>query len=431
MRDRMILSMVSVMDIKQDKIFHFMSTKKNIIMIFITILLFSGLTTLKCGANYMLSYKTAGVVCLWFIFGSMILRYLEYSENKALEKRFIFQHKQMSAIINNAPFMIFLKDLKGNVIMSNAHYFGFDNEHTAKFKIGDISDDIISSEKEDNEVIKNKRSVLVERHVKTINGWSGWWKIMKIPIFDDTKNVSNIMVIAIDIDKEKHLQEQKMTFVATLTHDLKTPLSAQINALNLLLKNSFGELNNEQYDIISQIKESCEYTKNLAHAILDTYLYENGQMKLAPEKFKWNSLVDEVVSETSRLAKDKSQKIIIDSSVKNNEIVADKFQLKRVIVNLISNAIQYGFNNTKIEVTSEQDEKNLIFNVKSFSKYIKQDNIKRVYDKFRTDSITKNSTSYGLGLYLVKQIITAHKGYVFAKSEKNGECSFGFVIPQK
>ena len=415
----------------QDKIFRFMSTKKNAIMILMTIVLFAGLTTVKCNTDSMLAYKSSAIICLWFILGSFLLRYLEYRETKAIEKKFIFQHKQMSAIINNAPFLIFLKDLNGNVLMSNAHYFGFNDIHTTKFRIADISEDIVSSQKEDEEVIKNKRNLLVERNVKTLNGYSGWWKIVKIPIFEKKNTVSNIMVIAIDIDKEKKLEEQKMSFIATLTHDLKTPLSAQINALNLLLKNSFGDLSEEQREIISQIKESCEYTKNLAHAILDTYLYDNNQMKLVPEKFKWDNLVNDVVSETSGLAKDKGQEIIVSSEIDDKAVEGDKFQLKRVLINLISNAIQYGFNNTPIEINTEQDEKNLIFNVKSLSKYIKKDNIKKMYDKFQTESITKNSASCGLGLYLVKQIITAHKGYVYAKSEENGECTFGFVIPKK
>ena len=419
------------MDRKQDKIFRFMSTKKNLVMIFMTAVLFLGLISLKCGNESLLPLKTAIFASGWFLGGSFILRYLEYLETRALEKRFIFQHKQMNAIITNAPFMIFLKDLKGNVIMSNAHYFGFNGDNSAKFRIEDISDDIISSNKEDLDVIKNKRSILVERYVKFLKGYSGWWKIMKIPIFDEKKNISNIMVIAIDIDKERKLQEQKMSFVATLTHDLKTPLSAQINALNLLLKNSFGKLNNEQYEIIEQIKESCEYTKNLAHTILDTYMYESGHMKITPEKFEWNNLIDEVIYETSGLAKNKSQNILVKDDVCNNEIFADKFQLKRVLVNLISNAINYGFNNTDIEITTENDNKNLVFNIKSLSKYIKKDKIKRVYDKFQTDSTVTNSISHGLGLYLVKQIITAHKGYVFAKSDPSGECTFGFVIPKK
>ena len=419
------------MDRKQEKIFRFMSTKKNLLMIFMTVILFAGLISIKCGNDSILPLKTALVASLWFLSGSFILRYLEYLETKSLEKRFIFQHRQMNAIINNAPFMIFLKDLKGNVIMSNAHYFGFNGDNSAKFRIEDISEDILASEKEDLDVIKNKRSILVERYVKFSKGYSGWWKIMKIPIFDEKKNITNIMVIAIDIDKERKLQEQKMSFVATLTHDLKTPLSAQINALNLLLKNSFGELNPEQHEIIAQIKESCEYTKNLAHSILDTYMYESGHMKITPEKFEWNNLIDEVIYETSGLAKNKSQKILIKDDICNNEVFADKFQLKRVLVNLISNAINYGFNNTDIEINTENDDKNLVFNIKSFSKYIKKDKIKKVYDKFQTDATVTNSISHGLGLYLVKQIITAHKGYVFAKSEPSGECTFGFVIPKK
>ena len=62
-------------------------------------------------------------------------------------------------------------------------------------------------------------------------------------------------------------------------------------------------------------------------------MYESGHMKITPEKFEWNNLIDEVIYETSGLAKNKSQNILVKDDVCNNEIFADKFQLKRVLVN--------------------------------------------------------------------------------------------------
>ena len=226
-------------------------------------------------------------------------------------------------------------------------------------------------------------------------------------------------------------KDMMSAYIATLIHDLKTPVAAQITAVNLLLQNTFGKVNDDQREILTQIKESCEYSQKLIHTILDTYLYENGQLKITPEKFNWDNLIDNAIGEIVPLAKNKEQKIVNNNQFCDTKIFADKFQLKRVIVNLISNAIKYGFNDSTIEVETKQDKENLILNVKSFSKYIHSKNMNSMYEKFQTDGKPKNSTSSGLGLYLVKKIIDAHNGKVFAKCEKNGECTFGFKIPRK
>lgn len=220
-------------------------------------------------------------------------------------------------------------------------------------------------------------------------------------------------------------------YTATLIHDLKTPVLAQINALDFLLKGNFGNLNSDQKEILEQIKESCEYAKNLIHSILDSYLYENNQFNSKPEIFNWDKLIENSIKETSTLANNKNQKIVLKNHMKEQNIYADKFQLKRVIVNLISNAVKYGFKDSTIEIETKQDRKNLIFNVKNQSNYINLTDSKKLFNKFQRDKRGDSEISCGLGLYLVKQIIKAHKGRVYSKCEKSGECNFGFSIPKK
>lgn len=224
---------------------------------------------------------------------------------------------------------------------------------------------------------------------------------------------------------------QISAYTATLIHDLKTPILAQINALDLLLNGNFGTINEDQKEILEQIKESCEYAKNLVHSILDSYLYENGQFNVKTEIFDWNNLIENSINETSTLANNKNQKIILKSNIKEQNVYADKFQLKRVIVNLISNAVKYGFKNSTIEIETKQDRKNLIFNVKNQSNYINLSDSKKLFNKFQRDKRGDSEISCGLGLYLVKQIIKAHKGKVYGRCDKSGECNFGFSIPKK
>lgn len=104
-------------------------------------------------------------------------------------------------------------------------------------------------------------------------GTFGWCKLIKAPVLDDNGNVVSIVVIFQNIDKEKEIEERKNTFIATLTHDLKTPTIAQIKATELLLDNALGEINDEQRDILTQIKKSCKYMYDLIFTILETYLY--------------------------------------------------------------------------------------------------------------------------------------------------------------
>ena len=207
--------------------------------------------------------------------------------------------------------------------------------------------------------------------------------------------------------------------VATLIHDLKTPISAQERVLELLLKNNFGELTETQAEIISQIKESCQYLKSIICTAMNCYRTNNVKLEAKLEYFDFKDLLFSILKEVEPLTKDK----MLDFNINCDEIIlhADKFQIKRVIYNLISNAIKYSFLNTKIEISMSNTDNNFLFKIKNAAPKIP--NIDNVFDKF------ESTTNSGLGLYLVKKVIELHKGSVFAKEETDGKYSFGFVIP--
>ena len=172
---------------------------------------------------------------------------------------------------------------------------------------------------------------------------------------------------------------------------------------------------------------------DLIFTILDTYLYDNGQIKINSEEFEITKLIDEAVSEISNLLVENEQNIIIKSNLADNKINGDKFQLKRVIINLLSNAIIYGNKKSNIELKLDEDVNNFSLSVKNKSNYIPEDKINDLYEKFkRKDNIKFQKSGTGLGLYLSKQIIVQHNGNIFAKSDKEEQsCTFGFSLPKK
>ena len=119
-----------------------------------------------------------------------------------------------------------------------------------------------------------------------------------------------------------------------------------------------------------------------------------------------------------------------NNSIKNS-ICADKLEIKRVITNLIANAISYSAKNSQIEISMEDSNQETIFLVTSHSQVIPKHQLEKLFDKYVSSGSKFKPSGIGLGLYLTKQIITAHDGEVIAESDEINGNTFGFKIPKK
>ena len=112
-------------------------------------------------------------------------------------------------------------------------------------------------------------------------------------------------------------------------------------------------------------------------------------------------------------------------------INADRFHIKRVILNLISNAIYHGYKNSEIKIELKSEKDKLYFKVINDGQYIQPEELAEIYEKFKSvETAKKHKSGTGLGLYLAKEIIVSHNGEVFAQSDEDGVCYFGFWIPK-
>ena len=159
----------------------------------------------------------------------------DITQTEALREKYIIKNAQLNSILDNVPFVIYLKDIEGRVIACNKILENYINQ-PVKNVIGtnlsdtflkDISDRI---KKEDAQIIKEKKKISYESNMRIFGKEKAWYSVTKSPIFNDENEVIGIIVYFINIDDEKKLQARKETFVATLTHDLKTPTTAQMNA---------------------------------------------------------------------------------------------------------------------------------------------------------------------------------------------------------
>lgn len=417
----------------------FLDYKKSIILILSSILLYYTLISPHILPRVTVCSLDAFCITIFEIITILTIRYLSMIEVKALENEIIVQHTLMKEIINNTSLAMYIKKPNGKILLANnklGEFLGLKPEEIIGLCVNDLYVDTNIYDDEDKKVIETKQSIKADKFVHPKNSKQGhWYRVIKTPVLNKHNEVISIVVIFENIDADKELEDRKNTFIATMTHDLKTPTIAQINALDLLLKNCFGEINNPQREILNQIKGSCKYMSNLIFTILDTYLYDNGNIKIKLDSFNIEELIKETVDEVSNLLMEKRQTIKIHSTVSSSIITADKFQIKRVILNLISNANTYGFQNSEIEIyltDADNDSNKILFNIVNKSHYISDDALVDIFAKYKQAKNAKfRKTGTGLGLYLSKQIIDAHNGEIHATSNRENETStFGFSIPK-
>ena len=143
------------------------------------------------------------------------------------------------------------------------------------------------------------------------------------------------------------LNDKKETFLQMVTHDLKTPIYAEICALELLGKNN-EKLNGQQKEIISDILSAAKYMKNLVENITQKYKVENENLVLQKTKCSLKEIVVSCIEDTKYLFEEKGMIYILNCSARNLFASMDELEIKRVVHNLIINTIEHGISKSKV-----------------------------------------------------------------------------------
>ena len=228
--------------------------------------------------------------------------------------------------------------------------------------------------------------------------------------------------------EDELLQVQRETFVASLSHDLKNPTIAQIRAIELLLKGKFGQILPQQKEIMEMLLDSCKYMNAMLGNILSTYRNLKGIINLASEEVSISSFAKECIEEMIYLAKDKNIKTIIQDTAEKPIIYGDEIQLRRVVMNLLSNSIKYAYSNSELNFFIYNEQNYTCFKFENKSPYIPPEKREQIFAKYVSFS-QSISNGIGLGLYASKKIVEAHGGIMFVQSFEDERNIFGFKIP--
>lgn len=233
------------------------------------------------------------------------------------------------------------------------------------------------------------------------------------------------------IKQEKQLQVFKEEFAATLTHDMKVPVIAELNSINYLLEGRFGELSDKQSEILNLMKNSNKELKELIENMLEVYKLEQEGIKLNLTEQNFNDFLNTIISEMSPIINEAGHQICIENSeTKDLLIKVDTLQLKRLIKNLIQNALNYSPKKSKIDIKTYVSIDCIKFEISNPGLNISKNHLNQIFNKYYSYHTKYQKSGTGLGLYLAMQIAIAHNGKLEVTSTEEGIISFTLTLPK-
>ncbi len=231
--------------------------------------------------------------------------------------------------------------------------------------------------------------------------------------------------------RQKKLSELKSDFINNMTHELKTPLST-ISVASSGLSITKGGGNKKLEDLAGVIKKQIKLLNKMIDQILDISMLERAGFVISKNTFELVAFFEEVIGSYKLKNKDKELNIYFVHQIKGSHFVMlDKFQLNRVLLNLLSNSVKYCNEVPEIKINIEKDDNQLVIRFKDNGIGIPQKEQKHVFNKFyRLETAREVGVKgLGLGLYFVKKIVEAHNGYIEVESTPGKGSTFVITIP--
>lgn len=233
-----------------------------------------------------------------------------------------------------------------------------------------------------------------------------------------------------NITQFKELDEAKTNFIATVSHELKTPLSSIKMSLKLLNDERVGTMNEEQHELLNHIKEDSDRLLKITSELLDLSQVETGNLKLTFALTKPEEIVSYAVDAVKFQAEQKSIQLALNCSQNLPNVNADIQKTAWVLVNFLSNALRYSAEKSKVMIDVFQKDKFIEFSVRDFGKGIDEKYQKRLFDRyFQVPTDGQNKSGSGLGLAISKDFIEAENGKIWVVSAIGEGSKFCFSLP--
>jgi len=231
----------------------------------------------------------------------------------------------------------------------------------------------------------------------------------------------------------KQLNKVKSDFVSSVTHELRTPLTSIVGFTSILIEGKLGKVPAKQLERLGKIKKHSLNLAKLINDLLDISRIESGRVEMQLEEIAIKDVYKNVMEIIQSQAESKNIKLIYNFEPEDIKVWADFGYMEHVFTNILGNAVKFTPKDGTIDVRANQKNESIKISFSDTGPGIPQKDINRIFEEFyRADNETnRKEKGSGLGLSLVKRIIQAHKGEIWAESKPGKGTTFHFTIPLK
>jgi signal transduction histidine kinase len=231
--------------------------------------------------------------------------------------------------------------------------------------------------------------------------------------------------------KLRELSELKEEFLALTTHDLRSPLTVISGVISFFTSGRLGDLSPEQKNMVAMMERNAQSLIELVNDLLDASKIESGTMRLDITSINLRALIDELRETMEPLAREKE--ITLEENLSDDLplVEADRTKLRRILVNLLSNALKFTRKGGRVQVRAEQLDGHVRVSVADTGVGIAPEDVARLFDKYEQarSRATRGEKGTGLGLYITKQLVELHGGAINVDSTPGYGSTFSFTLP--
>ena len=244
-----------------------------------------------------------------------------------------------------------------------------------------------------------------------------------------TKSAGKVYVLR-NITEFKERDEAKTNFIATISHELKTPISSIKMSLKLLNDERVGTMNAEQQQLVEHINDDSARLLKITSELLELSQVETGNIQLNFIPVDPLQILEYAMSSVKFQAEQKGVQIEVLKTNNLPLVQADVEKTAWVLVNFLSNALRYSSEKSKIIIKITFKDNQVEFSVKDFGKGIDEQYQKRLFDRyFQVPTDGQNKSGSGLGLAISKDFIEAQQGKIWVESAIGEGSKFSFALP--
>ena len=353
-------------------------------------------------------------------FNTMAERLDEY-EHSNLSK-IMFEKQRAETVINSLKDASIGIDNKGIVLFANQQAL-----HLLILKeteIISLSQEEVKKRNDLFQFLINEQNSIPFKIV--VEGKENYFTKEIIELTHDKQKAGHVIVLK-NITPFKELDVAKTNFIATISHELKTPLASSDFSLKLLEDERVGTLTSEQKELVQSLKDDNKRLLRILSELLDMSQVESGKIQLTLQAVQSWGLIDKALVSVLNAAKQKN--ISIQKKVAEDipAVKADADKTTWVLNNLLTNAIRYSADNTEIIIGVQRQGNNVQFTVQDFGKGIDPQYKDKIFDRYFKIPGTKEGT--GLGLAICKEFIEAQGGTINVDSDFGKGSRFSFTLP--